>query len=248
MIFPIAFLLVVLTMSLLVTRIAAVALMLTGLSQETARFQARSALAGVGYTTSEAELMVNHPVRRRIIMLLMLVGNIGVPTVVATLVVSFITATQAETVWHPLLLLAVGVGALLTAALSKRIEKLLNRVLSLLLKRWTDLEVRDYVSLLQLQSGYAVSEMVVEPGDWIESKTLAGAALSHEGILVLGIQREDGPFIGAPRADDVIRAGDVLVLYGEGRRLEEFDARKAATGDDAHRQAVAELGHPASPP
>ena len=51
-------------MSLLVTRIASVALVLTGLSQEASRFQARSALACVGYTTHEAELIVNHPVRQ----------------------------------------------------------------------------------------------------------------------------------------------------------------------------------------
>jgi K+/H+ antiporter YhaU regulatory subunit KhtT len=244
MIFSIAFLLVVVTMSLLVTRIASVALVLTGMSMESARFQARSALAGVGYTTSEAELVVNHPVRRRIIMLLMLIGNIGVPTVVATLVVSLLTATQTENWWVPLLLLILGLGTLLYLAKSKWLEVHLNRVLARILKRWTDLEVRDYISLLQLQNGYAVSEMLVEPGDWIENRSLADAALSHEGILVLGIQRKDGAFVGAPRALDTVQAGDVLVLYGEGRRLEELDARTSGTGDDAHRQAVAELGPP----
>lgn len=44
----IASLLVVLTMSLLVTRIAAMALMLTGVAREAALFQARSAFSGVG--------------------------------------------------------------------------------------------------------------------------------------------------------------------------------------------------------
>ena len=44
------------------TRIATVALQLTGLSKANARFQARSAFTGVGYTTSEAEDTVNHPV------------------------------------------------------------------------------------------------------------------------------------------------------------------------------------------
>lgn len=48
-------LLIALTLSLLVTRIAAMALMLTGMSREAARFQARSAFTGVGFTTQEAE-------------------------------------------------------------------------------------------------------------------------------------------------------------------------------------------------
>src|SRR5690606_36218305 len=85
-----------------VTRIAAMALMFTGLSREAANFQARSAFTGVGYTTREAEGMVNHPVRRQIVMHLMLLGNIGVATVVATLMVSFTAAagtTASQRAW-----------------------------------------------------------------------------------------------------------------------------------------------------
>ena len=65
-------------LSLLVTHVATVALTLTGLSRQLAQIQARSAFSGVGFTTTEAEQVVNHPVRRRIIMLLMLLGNWGV--------------------------------------------------------------------------------------------------------------------------------------------------------------------------
>ena len=87
---PIVSLLIVLTISLLVTRVAAVAFVHTGLSREAARFQARSAFTGVGFTTSETEEVVNHPVRRRIVAWLMLVGNIGIITVMSSLILSFI--------------------------------------------------------------------------------------------------------------------------------------------------------------
>ncbi len=241
MIFAIVFLLVVLSISLLVTRLASMAFILTGMSKESARFQARSAFTGVGFTTSESETVVSHPVRRQIIMRLMLMGNIGVPTVVATLVVSLITASQAEHWWNPVLLLVAGLAALTFAAKSKWVEKHLNRVLARILKRWTDLDVRDYVALLQLQNGYAVTEMLVDPGDWLDGKSLADAALSHEGILVLGIQRRTGEYLGAPRATDVIQAGDILVLYGRVDGLKELDQRKMENGDDAHRKSAAEL-------
>ena len=49
-------LLLVVTLSILVTRIAAVALRHTGLARQTARFQARSAFSGAGFTTSELVL------------------------------------------------------------------------------------------------------------------------------------------------------------------------------------------------
>ena len=61
-------LLLVVAISLLVTRVATVMLTATGLSREVARFQARSAFTGAGYTTTESESVVNHPVRRRIVM------------------------------------------------------------------------------------------------------------------------------------------------------------------------------------
>lgn len=70
---------VIITLSILVTRVATVALTLTltGLSRESAKFQARSAFSGAGFTTTESEDVVNHPIRRRVIMSLMLIGNAG---------------------------------------------------------------------------------------------------------------------------------------------------------------------------
>jgi len=54
-------LLTVLALSLVVTRIATVALAATGLSREAAQLQARSAFTGTGFTTAEAEKVVDLP-------------------------------------------------------------------------------------------------------------------------------------------------------------------------------------------
>ena len=83
----------VLVISLLVTRVGATALRLTGMSSEAAEFQSRSAFTGVGFTTLESEDILNHPVRRRILMHLMLLSNLGVGAVVATLMLSLPQAT-----------------------------------------------------------------------------------------------------------------------------------------------------------
>lgn len=239
---PILTLLVILAVSLLITRVVTTALVLTGLSQESARFQARSAFSGVGYMTREAESIVNHPVRRRIIMVAMLMGNIGIATVMATVIMSYISTAQApERRWMNIALLAVGIGLLWTAASSQRVEKALNRVIATGLKRWSKLDLRDYVALLQLQNGYAVSEMTVEAGDWLAGKTLQEAALTREGVLVLGIQKVKGDYVGAPRGDSRVEVDDVLILYAPLSRLEELDRRRAGPpGEIAHREAVAE--------
>lgn len=53
-VYAIASLLVIVAVSLVVTRVATVMLTATGLSREVARFQARSAFTGSGFTTSES--------------------------------------------------------------------------------------------------------------------------------------------------------------------------------------------------
>ncbi|MGH8947824.1 MAG: hypothetical protein ACRDXF_03105 [Acidimicrobiia bacterium] len=88
----IASLLVVVATSVLVTRIATSALVMTGVSRELANFQARSAYTGVGFTTDEAETVVTHGVRRKIILTLMLLGSAGVAGAIASLVVGFAQA------------------------------------------------------------------------------------------------------------------------------------------------------------
>lgn len=76
----------VLGLSLLVTRVATTALSMTGLSHPVAKFQARSAFTGTGFTTSEAENVVNHPVRRQIIMILMIMRSAGLVTIIISLI------------------------------------------------------------------------------------------------------------------------------------------------------------------
>ena len=68
---------VVAVISVAFTKFAAGALIATGVPPESAAFQARSAFSGAGFTTTEAENVVNHPVRRRIISLAMFVGSLA---------------------------------------------------------------------------------------------------------------------------------------------------------------------------
>lgn len=58
-------------LSTIVTRIASIALIHTGISREAAGFQARSAFTGSGFTTNESEMGANHPIRRRIVLIML---------------------------------------------------------------------------------------------------------------------------------------------------------------------------------
>ena len=238
----IASLLIVLTLSLLVTRVATMALMLTGMSRESARFQARSAFTGVGYTTRETEDIVGHPVRRRIVYTLMLLGNLGVGAVVATLIVSLVDTREASSWWGHLMELAGGLLLLWLFATSRYLERHMNRWIAYVLQRRGNLTVRDYASILQLQGGYAVSELYVEPSDWLADRALIDLKLPQEGVLVLGIQRAEGAFLGTPTGAMEVHAHDTLILYGPVERIEELDRRRRGKqGDAARQEAVIEF-------
>ena len=68
----------------------------TGVPPEIAAFQARSAFSGAGFTTTEAENVVNHPARRRIIATTMFAGSLGTPTLVVTVLLGFVAPSGAR--------------------------------------------------------------------------------------------------------------------------------------------------------
>lgn len=236
-------LLLVTSLSLLITRIATCILTFTGLSYDSARFQARSALVGCGFTTREAESVVEHPVRRRVIMFLMLLGNGTILLMVSSLI-PIMTGEDNFTQpgwWGRIIWLVVGLIILWAIAVSKLFDRLLFRVTSWALRSFTTLDVRDYHGLLHLADGYTVTELAVEASDWLVGKSLIQARLGDEGIHVLGIRRKEGNYIGAPTGHTYVRSGDELILYGKVDHLAELDQRPAGPeGDVAHQRRCEE--------
>lgn len=232
-------LLTVLALSLAITRLATVALTLTGLSGEAARFQARSAFTGTGFTTSESEHVVNHPVRRRIIMLLMILRSAGLVTILISLILSFVGPGTDTAKLLRLLGVVAGVIVLWLLARSSLVTRGMERLMGWALSRWTNLDVRDYASLLRLSGNYTVMEVQVREGDWLAGKKLADCNLPEEGVSVLGIYRHKGGYVGAPRGNTEIYPQDTVILYGRSEALRELDTRRSgAAGDAAHTQAV----------
>jgi len=171
-------------------------------------------------------------------------GNVGIATVVATLMVSLMDAKDNQRGLWNLTFLSCGLLALWLISQSRLVERRLNQLISWALRNFSRLEVRDYVALLNLQQGFAVTELRVGHHDWLANKTLTELHLPKKGVLILGIQRTNpSVYIGAPRAKTEVQADDTLVLYGPIERLEELDQRRAGKqGDAAHRAAVTELG------
>ncbi len=232
--------LLIVVLSYFIIRIAAVALTITGLAEDVAIFQATSAFTGVGFTTNESEMIVDHPVRRRIALTLMWIGNIGIVTGISSLMLAFLGASgraQAER----LFVLLLGLASLWVIPHSQRLERTISNAIEQALAHWTDLDIRDYAALLRLSGEYEIIELFVEEGDWVAHKTLAELELNEEGIQVLGIVRPDGTYVGAPTGRTRVLPGDTLILYGRASLLAELDKRiEGASGDRAHEAACVE--------
>ncbi len=231
-------LLVLLSVFVLIVRISTTALVLTGLSQELALLQAVSAFTGVGFTTRESEFIVNHPVRRRILIIVMILGNAGFVTAASTFFLSFTDAADALDGAERVALLGIGSAGLWYVAKSRTFDRHLSSIIGWALRRWTRLHAFDFVELLDVGGKYTVRLVKVRPEDWIAGKRLDELNLFEEGVTVLGIHRGD-LYLGLPRGETRIEPGDRVVLYGRTDRLSELEHRATgAAGQQAHKLAV----------
>ncbi|MDP8969412.1 MAG: TrkA C-terminal domain-containing protein, partial [Actinomycetota bacterium] len=170
-----------------------------------------------------------------------LLGNVGIVTTVASLIATFVGAGDPGRLLLRAVLLTAGVFALVWASKSRWIDRQLAGLIRWMVRRITDLDVRDYPGMLRLSGDYAVGEMKVEEGDWLADTALAEVDLPDEGVLVLGIVRADGSYVGAPTGRTMLEPGDQLLLYGRAPVLSDLDRRRAGReGDVAHDQMVAE--------
>ncbi len=227
-------LLLVVMIGLLITRFATAALVATGLSRESARFQARSAFTGAGFTTAEAETVVSHPVRRRVVMFLMLAGNAGIALVAVGLLLGFGGAEGASSAGLRVAVLVAGLVAIFFLARNEWFDRRLRSALGRVLSQVSDIEVRDYAQLLHVAGDYVIDELAVEADDWMCHRTLGELRLRDEGVVVLGVERS-GTYIGTPGSETELEALDVLLVYGRAEVIEELDRRRSdPAGQFAH--------------
>ncbi len=218
--------------SLLIVRLGTIAYTTTGLRRDMAEFQAYSAFFGVGFTTRESEQVVNHPVRRRITQHLILAGQIGFASVIVPLVVTFVNVKTLSEGLRDLGLIAGALSLLWALTTTSVFDAVIERSVQFALRRATPFrQVLDHEVLLRLDAGFTVCEVALGAGHALVGCTLAMARLAEHGVVVLGITRADGTYLGTPRGSTVCQPMDVLTVYGR-----EGDVNRVANGSvDAHR-------------
>jgi Trk-type K+ transport system membrane component len=220
---------VVLVASFIIVRIGAIAFQLTGLEWSLAKFQALSCFSGTGFTTKEAELVTSHPQRRKIATILIILGNAGLVTMIAT-VASALNPRQAlwtrlsesflpfsippEIVpWVNLIIIVVAVYVIYRLFTNKRFVARLTRVLRTKIIKREFFKPVSFEELVVVTGGYGVTRIEVRQNSPLLNKTLVESELRKNDITVLAITRADST-ISNPSAGTKILLGDELISFG----------------------------------
>ena len=207
------FTLIVIFFLVLLVKAAAIAFTMTGRDKRTALFQALSAFSGTGFTTQEAESIVNHPVRRKIAILLMILGTAWFATVIITSTSHIVTRGDY---WIPIdvLILVVGISLIYIVATRKGfISRWEDFIAAKLLKSPSFEEEGPMEDIVHLpEDNGLVRAFITEKSPFI-GNSLSESGLSENGLLVLGIERGKH-WIPLPKTKETIQEGDRIVVYG----------------------------------
>ncbi len=203
----------IITVSILIVKIAAVMLNLTGLDQRTAFFQSLSAFTGTGFTTKDSELVLENVLRRKIIMTLMILGNAGLISIITTLVISLKAEGITPTVINIMIIL-IAVLVIITISAHKGIRRVFTKKVQENLAKTQTFTKRPVTEILRLAAGYGIAEVVLNENCIDLGKTLSHSSFRQQDILILAVERGK-KVIPTPHAFEELHLNDTLICYGK---------------------------------
>ncbi len=212
--------LIAIIISMLIVRAGAIALMMTAMNFDKAKFQALSAFTGTGFTTREAERVVNNPRRRRIVSWLMILGNVGIVTVIVSATSSFATAKGME-IGLNVLVLVTGLGCIIFIARHAPFVRRWEAFAQTRLERFKIFDDDTTVDeLLHIAEGYGVVRIQLLADSPLIGQTLSEVNAGLQHSFVLGIER-DKEWLPTPRLTRKLMEDDYMVIYGKLENLAE---------------------------
>lgn len=203
--------LIFLAVWLLILWIGAMALEATGMERSVARFQALSALSGVGFTTSRSESIVEHPKRRKIVSYLIFLGNTGIIAMLLLIIIYARAGIDPPSAPN----IAITVGILFIIGLVIGLG-LIDRITSAIIKPTAKERVARGIAqkILHQAGDYVVVRLTIGKEAHIAGRSLKDAGLYWEGITLLAIERDD-IVLHQPKPEDILSAGDTILCYGK---------------------------------
>lgn len=204
----------VIAISAIVVKIATIALKMTGLDEKKAHFQALSAFTGTGFTTRDSEMVLENNTRRKIIMVLMILGNAGLITVITTIILSLGRGGNMNSLFLNVGIVLILIFTLFKIATHKGITKFLNDKIESRLEKSPPFQKRPIEEIVRIAKNYGIAEVNISESCQDREKTLSESSFRENDILILAIEREN-TVIPAPKATDRIQKDDTLICYGK---------------------------------
>lgn len=187
----------------------------TGMDREMARFQALSAFTGTGFTTLAAEQIVEHRVRRRIAMTLIILGWAGAASVVATMIRSLYVESAIKGLSN--LVIGVALAGLAIIAIRRYSDELVSAVRRVVMRRVSGILVPQE-DLLRVDGGLGLSRIEVPEQSRVIGQALKDLHLRRSELSVVLIERNHHSII--PTADSVLEPKDHVILFGRLGRVQ----------------------------
>lgn len=213
--------LVAIFISFLIVRVGAIALMMTGVERPKAVFQSLSAFTGTGFTTREAEVVVNNPLRRKIVSVLMILGNAGIVAVIISATSSVVTSKAHELPIHFILFLT-GIYLIYRIGKSRGFIQKLENFIERRLVRFSAFEEGAAEDLLHFLEGYGLIKKTIDNDSQLIDVPLDEWRFRRQDIIILGIERGKEWIPIPAKHHEKVQEGDKLVLYGELKSLKEI--------------------------
>ncbi|KMY53142.1 hypothetical protein AC623_03385 [Bacillus sp. FJAT-27231] len=198
-----------------VIEISVILFNLTGLETAVSRYQVISMLTNTGFTTDEAQLIMDHPVRRRLSMFLILFGAFSLAVVISSItnILSNDLRLKELMIINVILLVMLLIGK--TPFIRERLKKKLNHEMEKKLEI-SELPIKD---ALYLDENDLVTDIVIKEDSKFIDKKASDLVERGEDISILFIKR--GKVNIRNRLDEEkIQEGDQLFIYGNQEAIE----------------------------
>ena len=167
-------------------------------------------------------MIVNYPIRRKIIAWLMIFGNLGIVSVLSTLMISFVRTDADMTAILTQLGWMVGMTFIFFfIMLNPFVDRMICGFIGFVLEKCTFLGGRHYKKLLQLGNKLSISEH-----QFFAKESLSPDDIKlEEGVSILAIRRRNGQTEALSSNVGLIEPGDSLILFGPDGLHDNFKAQ-----------------------
>jgi hypothetical protein len=198
---------------LIIVEIITVLFKMTGLTDEKARFQVISLLTGTGFTTKEAELIMQHPTRRRLAQFLMILGYLGFFVGTSLLVNILQNPFTTQIVGSSLIFIVTIFIVVRNPLVKSNFDRIVERVVI----KWGYSKAKSKHKIYRMVTrvkGYGIFSIIIDEDSRLDGVSIMDSHLKSNDMIILNIDKGD-EFIGFVKRDYILQKGDNILVYGK---------------------------------